>query len=64
MRKRHVGFFFPKKIATLERKELALSCVEPGSPLCPAHPPCCKTCFEVGVHIKKSIGMKSTFEVL
>lgn len=57
-------FFPPQKIPTLEREELALSCMEPGSPLCPAHPPCCRTCFEEGVHIKKSIGMKNTFEVL
>lgn len=58
------GLFPPPKISALEREELALSCMEPGSPLCPAHPPCCRTCFEEGVHIKKSIGMKSTFEVL
>lgn len=45
-------------------RELGLSCVEPGSPLCRAHPPCCRTRFEVGVHIRKSIGMNSTFEVL
>jgi len=38
--------------------------VEPGSWLRQAHPPCCRTLFEVGVHIKKSIGMNSTLEVL
>lgn len=58
------GFSPSQKIPTLEREELALSCMEPGSPLCPAHPPCCRTDFEEGVHIKKSIGMKNTFEVL
>lgn len=58
------GVFPPtKKIPTLEREELALSCMVPGSPLCPAHPPCCRTGFEGGVHIKKSIATKSTFEV-
>lgn len=48
------GFFYPpQKIPTLEREELALSCMEPGSPLCPAHAPCCRTGFEEGVHIKE-----------
>lgn len=43
----------PQKIPTLEREKLALSCMEPGSPLCPAHPPCCRTGFEEGAHIKE-----------
>lgn len=57
--------FFPKQNPhSWDREELALSCVEPGSPLRRADPPCCRTCFEVGVRIKKSIGMNNTFEVL
>lgn len=59
-----VFFFHPPKNPHSWERRCGPELHGARSLLCPAHPPCCRTCFEPGVHIKKSRGMKSAFEVL